>query len=250
MSDDTPKPEAPDPSAAIRDLETKFIDKTARLEATVNSLTQKFTESLNGVNQVITSLAAQKLQGESNNGSDDDTFYTSSGNSEDWYETFKAAPTKTVKKLIEPELNGLETKITQKVKDTLVLDKEVKKYDDMAYRTYPQLSDPNHKLRQETEKVLKEYGNDFANRPSSIYDAARIAYANLVSSGELVPDSFKEEARRLLSIHDGEVYPFKSNSSKSPDDVELTPSQQMFAKKLGVSAEKYKQRLKNISLNK
>lgn len=243
MSDEKPTPQ-PDIQKSLTDLKAEFTDKLVRQEATISSLTKQLTESLSGINTVIGRLASNKLTEGEDNGSNDDAIFQDEGDGEAWYENFKAAPSKEVSKLVEPKLNQLEAKIENKIKNTLATKDAVAKYDDMAYKQFPQLKEDTHPLRKETEKILAEEGKEFGSRPQAIYDAARMAYANLVQRGEIVPDSFKEEARRLLTIHDSEMYPFKSGTKK--DEGELTKSQMHMAQRLGVSAEKYKQRLKQL----
>ena len=238
---DEPKPtQTQADQTSIKDLETKLIDKTARLEATVASLTQQLNESLTGMNKFIANVAEKQVNG-GNDGSDDST--PTIENDDTWYENFQAAPKKETEKLIDHKLRTTEGRVKETVRAEIRAQDEVKKYDDLAYKNFPQLQDKEHVLRRETEAILANDPNLQA-RTSGIYDAARMAYANLVHRGELVPDSFKEEAKRLLSISDAEMHPFRSGNPKK--EGELTKSQAWFATRMGIKPEKYLARLSTL----
>ncbi len=227
--------------STIQDLKTEFADKTARMEATISSLTQQLNDSLTGMNKFIANVAEKQMQ--PGGGDGDNAPTTVIENDDAWYENFQAAPKKETEKLIERKLQPLEGRVKETVRAEIRTANEVEKYDNLAFKNFPQLSEKNHVLRRETEAILANDA-DLKNRPSGIYDAARIAYANLVNRGELVPESFKEEARRLLSINDAEMHPFRRGSPKK--EGELTKSQAWFASRLKVEPKKYLERLSNL----
>lgn len=226
----------------VKTLEAKIAEQNNRFEAGLNALTKQLNDQLSGVNSVIAKLAGNSPNPA--NPQTSDPFYVPPENDETWYENFRAAPTKVLSETIKPQMAEVERKVEQKLEQKFQNKSEEQKFDGMAYSKYPQLKDPNHPLRKATEQVLATSGKDFASRPSAIYDAARIAYADLVQQGEILPEKFKEEAMRLLSINDGLMFPFKSGTDKPKDD--LTPSQAHFANRLGISQEKYKERLKKL----
>lgn len=220
----------------VKELQNQIQEQRASHKEELNALTTKFNEQLSQLNTALGNLNQPK--------SDELSFEDDNYDGDDWLDKFKAAPDKEIDKVVNPKLQATEKKIEDKITNKLEFSRAADKYDDLAYRHFPQLKETDHPLRKETEKILNEYGDSFGSRPSAIYDAARMAYANLVASGAIVPDSFKEEAIRLIQMRDAETYPFNNSSNKKSD--ELTKSQLAFANRLGVPEDKYKARLKKM----
>lgn len=165
---------------------------------------------------------------------------------DDWWGGFEADSVNAVKSEVSKTVEKAKQDLKSEWSNELKAKQSQARYDDMALKEYPQLNEPNHPLSNELRKLwnekLKE-DDSWATRPSALYDTARLAFAMLVNRGEIVPEKFKEEARRLISIGDGQLMPMKS---AAPQKVEqLTKDQLMWAQKLGVAPAKYLDQLRN-----
>lgn len=224
------------------DSVSKALDKVAKLESELKTLSNTVADKLDGMNEVMSAILnrrVEELEDEPDTTNDD----------ADWETSFKGKkpPPKADS---EPTVNQDE-KVKKIIKEELSKRDELNKYDAKAYSEFPQLNDPTHPLRKATEAVLKERkltNKAFDSSPSAIYDATKIAYADLVRKGEIVPETFQAEAQRLLTVGDGMLIPLRGTNAKKNDD--LTPSEMLWAKNLGVSIDKYKERKKQLALRK
>lgn len=217
------------------DSGSKVNERVDKLEASINGMSERFNSQMSSLNQAITTVLTKNQDKEPEAQIEPDEPAT------DWHDQFQASPKKKLVETITPELTAMEKRIEKKVKSELTAKDEINKYDSIAKKNFPQLNNPEHPLFKETLKVLEEKGPEFADRPDSIYDASRIAYSNLVYRGEIVPDAFKDEASRLLSVSDSSLLPM--NGGVVRNSQELTKSQLHFAQRLGVSPENYLKRL-------
>lgn len=211
------------------------------------AITSKLAEVQNSVNERF-SQAAQEVERPRPS--------TTEGETDSWWEGFSPDAKKAVKTEVSQSYNQLKAEILAELKNTqqntikevdrsLTLKNEKEKYDTMAFNEFPQINDQNHPFFKEFRRVFLEKTKSdekFASNPSALYDAARLAYANMVHRGELVPDSFKDEARRLIGVHDSTMPAFRSKSSNSKP--QLTDDQKFWARQMGITEEEY---VKNMS---
>lgn len=168
---------------------------------------------------------------------------------EAWWGAFKQTPTKVMKDTVAPLLNDFKEKAKAEVKADILSEvgskTEAAKYDSMAVREYPQLQDKNHPLYKEYTQVMGEKMKrdpHWNTRPEAVYDTAQIAFARAVAKGDIVPEAFVDEARRMMSVGDGMSPGYQSPSL--PNKVtSLNKSQSIWASKLGVKPENYLRRM-------
>ncbi len=160
---------------------------------------------------------------------------------ETWWDNFKQSPTKVMKETVAPMLNDFKEKAKSEVMGEANRKAEMARYDTLTLQQYPQLNDPTHPLFKEYQLVMQEkrkrYG-DWDNRPESVYDSAQIAFARLVSKGEIIPDAFVDEAKRMVSVGDSMIPGYTSPTNVKPVN-QLNKSQSIWASKLGITPEKY-----------
>lgn len=176
--------------------------------------------------------------------------------SEDWWAGFEPDSKRAVLSEISKSTKDLESKFNERLKTETTkiqqsqkaegkLKDEQLKFDNKAFKQFPQLNETGHPLTEETLKVIaeKKVENDnWESTPTFLYDSVRLAYSNLVMKGEIIPGSFEDEARRLISVHDGELPSMKRTIPQKVE--ELSQQQQLMADKLGVPHDKYLKQLK------
>ena len=174
-----------------------------------------------------------------------------------WWEGFDEDSKKAVKSEFNHQVSTLESKLDKKIQESTKsletkLQQDRKKaevqsrYDAKALQEFPQINDPKHPLSKEFSKLWAEKKSEdesWEYSPSAIYDTARIAYANLVNRGEIIPDNFRDEVVRTISVHDGFMPSPKTKTPSKPE--ELTKEQMFMVNKFGISPERYLKQLKD-----
>lgn len=126
--------------------------------------------------------------------------------------------------------------------------KKQKDYDHRALTKYPDLNNPSSELWKMTDQVLKERkaeGLDPEKDPRAVLDAADAAFARLILEGKLSYSSLPSEQKRVKALSGGRTESSRGSGDLDDlDDNKLSPEQEFYAKKLGISKEAFLKRAK------
>jgi hypothetical protein len=170
-------------------------------------------------------------------------------NEETWWDEFKNKPKQVIQqqadeiasRRVAEEVNRAKSEIRSEFQ----VKAEIERYDKMTVEKYPTLLEVGSPLNLEYKRVMAEKQQrdpNWAQRPEAVYDAAQIAFARLVEKGEILPEAYIDEVRRVNSVNQsvGDSYSpggttFQGQSGKP----KLSKSQQIWAQKLGIPQERY-----------
>lgn len=215
--------------------EQKPNQETAELKALVvkqqealERMTTQFSALQNTMNENLTKLTAPKPPEKK----EDDL--------SNLWKDFDQDNRQVVEKTFEIKAAPLKDAVKKEIRDEWSRERRTEAFTHQATKEFPQLLKEGHPLRNEYLKVYDEkVRNDpeFENSPSAVYDAAEIAYARLVRTGQIIPSEFTDEVRRLVSVGDSALMSIGSRPPSKPE--EMNDSQKFWAQRLKVTPDKY-----------
>lgn len=222
------KADTPNEVAALKETLAKQTEATQALQHQLTSLTQTMNSTLEKLTKAPGGAEPQKQ---------DPT-------AELWKDFEYGADVKNaVERTVETKLTESEDRVLNRWDQQQLIRDKKKNLDNKAVSDYPQLLQENHPLRQEYLRIYAaklDENPDYEKNPSAVYDAANIAYANLVRQGKIIPTEFTDEIRRLMSVNDSTMMPINGRPPSKPE--ELTTSQKFFIQRLRVDPKKYVER--------
>ncbi len=215
----------------------RYMQEIGGIKEQVKTLTTALESTVTAVRELAQSQVKPEKPVEGNGVTDDQWV-------EEWTNKPRETVTRTVKDEVGRSAKTLKDDVKKELKQEAREEGLQQQYDTQAFKNYPQLYDKEHVLYKETVSVIEQRERDnpkLKNDPRALYDASKLAYANLVERGEIMPDKFKQEIRRYMASNEGRTLPLHGGGKGGKGRPVLSSSEEFFAKRLKVPVEKYQE---------